>query len=385
MCTGCCCCCARRPRKDRVSPHGLIYRDFPHFVNQDGNYLFCRYWEPVTPPRALVMIIHGGGEHSGCYMNLTSIFTDLSLFVFAHDHIGHGQSEGKRLQVPSFSIYARDCLQHIDMVRGHYPTLPLFLLSHSLGAPIAFDVVTKKPDIAGLIFIAPLVRMNPESANALKMCCAIMLYHLMPNLNLGSLDPHWLSSSPEEGLLLKFWLLLIFGHPVRLGVGRSRDRSRGLPAGLPLGLAEMAIHGSRQRAVEGTAPADCPLLFWSYVRARVSLEKEHTVQKILDDPLSCLGPYKMRLTIQVLHAVEKLEKLMPSITIPVLIAHGEADKLCDIKGSLLLYKNMASPDKTLKIFKNAFHHLHKEAPDIVAELQTLIRKWLSDRLPPMVD
>ncbi|XP_069793498.1 monoglyceride lipase-like isoform X4 [Narcine bancroftii] len=270
MCPERCCCCAKRPVKNRVSPQGLSYKDLPHIVNQDGNYLSCRYWEPATPSRAMMMIIHGAGEHSGCYTKLTSVLTDLSLFVFAHDHIGQGLSEGQRLKVSSFSTYVRDCLQHIDMMRERHPTLPLFLMSHSL------------------------------------MCLARVMYLLLPNLSIGSLDPQWLSSSQEE------------------------------------------------------------------------------VKKIKEDPLNCRGPYRMRFIVQVLRAVNKLQKLLPKISTPMLIIHGEMDKVCDINGSLLLYKTVASQDKTFKIIKGAFHHLHQEAPHINAELQNLIQDWLKDRLPPKV-
>ncbi|XP_069793497.1 monoglyceride lipase-like isoform X3 [Narcine bancroftii] len=279
MCPERCCCCAKRPVKNRVSPQGLSYKDLPHIVNQDGNYLSCRYWEPATPSRAMMMIIHGAGEHSGCYTKLTSVLTDLSLFVFAHDHIGQGLSEGQRLKVSSFSTYVRDCLQHIDMMRERHPTLPLFLMSHSLfqGGSIALNILVSKPDtIAGLIFLAPLVQINPESATPCK------------------------------------------------------------------------------------------------------------VKKIKEDPLNCRGPYRMRFIVQVLRAVNKLQKLLPKISTPMLIIHGEMDKVCDINGSLLLYKTVASQDKTFKIIKGAFHHLHQEAPHINAELQNLIQDWLKDRLPPKV-
>ncbi|XP_069793496.1 monoglyceride lipase-like isoform X2 [Narcine bancroftii] len=307
MCPERCCCCAKRPVKNRVSPQGLSYKDLPHIVNQDGNYLSCRYWEPATPSRAMMMIIHGAGEHSGCYTKLTSVLTDLSLFVFAHDHIGQGLSEGQRLKVSSFSTYVRDCLQHIDMMRERHPTLPLFLMSHSLGGSIALNILVSKPDtIAGLIFLAPLVQINPESATPCKMCLARVMYLLLPNLSIGSLDPQWLSSSQEE------------------------------------------------------------------------------VKKIKEDPLNCRGPYRMRFIVQVLRAVNKLQKLLPKISTPMLIIHGEMDKVCDINGSLLLYKTVASQDKTFKIIKGAFHHLHQEAPHINAELQNLIQDWLKDRLPPKV-
>uniref|UniRef100_UPI00398ED08E protein ripply2-like n=1 Tax=Pristiophorus japonicus TaxID=55135 RepID=UPI00398ED08E len=42
-------------------------------------------------------------------------------------------------------------------------------------------------------------------------------------------------------------------------------------------MAKAAINRSRQRAVEGIVQPDCPLLFRSYIQARVSLEVEHAM------------------------------------------------------------------------------------------------------------
>lgn len=37
----------------RRSPQGVPYSDLEHIVNADGLYLFCRYWEPNSPPRSV--------------------------------------------------------------------------------------------------------------------------------------------------------------------------------------------------------------------------------------------------------------------------------------------------------------------------------------------
>eukprot|EP00061_Rhincodon_typus_P006406 g27017.t1 len=81
---------------------------------------------------------------------------------------------------------------------------------------------------------------------------------------LHSLLCYWLHFSPT---------LLIFGYPVWRGVGRLVD----LLVDLLLGLAKLAIHRCRQWAMEGVVMTNCLPLFCGYVRAWVSLEKEHMV------------------------------------------------------------------------------------------------------------
>ncbi|GCB81210.1 hypothetical protein scyTo_0021350, partial [Scyliorhinus torazame] len=58
------------------------------------------------------------------------------------------------------------------------------------GALIATYVVSERQaDIAGLIFIAPLVLMNPESATPMKIMFSKAVNHLLPNVPLGYINP----------------------------------------------------------------------------------------------------------------------------------------------------------------------------------------------------
>eukprot|EP00061_Rhincodon_typus_P016661 g44991.t1 len=74
---------------------------------------------------------------------------------------------------------------------------------------------------------------------------------------------------PGSSELLASPMLLIVGHLVRRGAGRSEY----LLVGLFLGLAKLAINRSRQRATEGIVSADWLPLFRGYARVQVSLER----------------------------------------------------------------------------------------------------------------
>nr|KAF6358610.1 monoglyceride lipase [Pipistrellus kuhlii] len=116
----------------RRTPQNLPYQDLPHLVNADGQYLFCKYWKPAGTPKGLVFVSHGAGEHCGRYDELAQMLVGLQLLVFAHDHVGHGQSEGERMVVSDFHVFIRDVLQHVDVVQRDHPGLPVFLLGHSM-------------------------------------------------------------------------------------------------------------------------------------------------------------------------------------------------------------------------------------------------------------
>lgn len=56
-------------------------------------------------------------------------------------------------------------------------------------------------------------------------------------------------------------------------------------------------------------------------------------------------------------ADERLREEFPTITLPVLIMHGTADKATVCEGSQFFHDTVGSADKTLKLYKDHFHDL----------------------------
>lgn len=183
----------------RRTPQSVPYRDLPHLVNADGQYLFCKYWKPTGTPKGLVFVSHGAGEHCGRYDELAQMLVGLQLLVFAHDHVGHGQSEGERMVVSDFQVFIRDVLQHVDMVQKDYLGLPIFLLGHSMGGAIAILTAVERPShFSGMVLISPLVLASPESATTFKVLAAKVLNFVLPNMSLGPIDSSVISRNKTE-------------------------------------------------------------------------------------------------------------------------------------------------------------------------------------------
>merc|ERR1711860_314543 len=107
--------------------------------NADGQELFCRIWKnPNTEPRALVFLCHGYGEHCGTVYDsfISQQLIKDDYLVFAHDHVGHGKSEGDRVHIDHFSVYCRDVWQHITEMKEKHPGLPVFIYGHSMVSDI---------------------------------------------------------------------------------------------------------------------------------------------------------------------------------------------------------------------------------------------------------
>ncbi|MCZ7667304.1 MAG: lysophospholipase [Chloroflexi bacterium] len=106
------------------------------FTGQDGLELYYQWWQPETETKAVLMIVHGLGEHSGRYMNLVQPLSAAGYAIYAFDNRGHGRSPGKRGYINSFEEYRQDVVAFQGLVKEWEGERPLFIMGHSLGGLI---------------------------------------------------------------------------------------------------------------------------------------------------------------------------------------------------------------------------------------------------------
>lgn len=94
------------------------------------------HWTPAEP-RALVVFLHGLGEHIGSYQPLFDTLTAAGIAVWALDHAGHGLSEGERVLVERIDDLVDDAAQLLRLAHDAHPDLPVVLVGHSLGSSVA--------------------------------------------------------------------------------------------------------------------------------------------------------------------------------------------------------------------------------------------------------
>ncbi len=91
------------------------------------------------------------------------------------------------------------------------------------------------------------------------------------------------------------------------------------------------------------------------------LSRDKAVVEAYDkDPLVYRGKITARLGSEMFSTMTKIEPQMASITLPVLIMQGSADKLVSHEGSKTLYEKAGSKDKTLKIYDGFYHEIFNE-------------------------
>jgi len=98
------------------------------------------YWQRYTPAnaKATVLVLHGGGDHSGRYPGITTALVRAGFQAALLDLRGHGQSDGRRWHVDAFSDYLADLDAFLAKLRADGVARgKLFAVAHSAGALVA--------------------------------------------------------------------------------------------------------------------------------------------------------------------------------------------------------------------------------------------------------
>src|SRR5512145_404969 len=116
------------------------------FAAPDGLELYYQFWVPADRrSRAVLVNLHGLGDHSGLYPTLASYFPPRGIAVYAYDMRGNGRSPGQRAYLRSWDEYRGDLHAFLTLVREWEPERPVFVLGNSLGGLVVLEYALCNP------------------------------------------------------------------------------------------------------------------------------------------------------------------------------------------------------------------------------------------------
>ena len=266
----------------------------------DNLTLFTQSWVPESKPRAIVLIVHGYGEHSTRYTHVADALVKANYAVYTLDHRGHGKSEGLQAYFASLQDAVKDLRTYFETIQRQYPGQKIFIYGHSMGSIIslAFTLQYQK-DVAGLIITGTAIT-GDETVPAPIIAIGKVLQRFIPTVPL-------------------------------------------LPA---LGLDELA--------------------------------SDPSVGEVYGkDPLVYRGAWRIGMGIGLIVAGRELQTQIQNLKLPLLIMHGEKDKITPISGGHLVRDKALSVDKTFKSFPGMRHEIHNDRSK--GEVIDTMIQWLDKR------
>ncbi len=217
-------------------------------VGSDGLPFYVQGWEPDEKPKALIVLVHGLGEHTARYAHVGKAMTDSGYVLAGFDLRGHGKSGGPRGHSPSLDAYMQDIHQFFLLMTQRYPDLPQFLYGHSLGGLLALAyAIQYGKGLKGVMVTGTALRSSLQEQKA-KLALVRLLGSLLPGMTSPSgLDPATISHDPavlqayRNDPLVHYKTSLGFGKAALTAIDLCFQRAREFPAPL------LIMHGKADK------------------------------------------------------------------------------------------------------------------------------------------
>ncbi|NLB78320.1 MAG: alpha/beta hydrolase [Clostridiaceae bacterium] len=158
-------------------------------------------WEPDNKDsvKAVMIIIHGLGEHMKRYGELAENLASQGVGVFGMDLRGHGKSPGKRGHTAPRDLILKDVDSLCETIQNIYPEAPLFIYGHSMGGNIGLQHrLCGKFRPRGYIITSPWIILYNQ-ISGFKLLASKLLSRIVPDLCVkNGLDTKELSSDQSQ-------------------------------------------------------------------------------------------------------------------------------------------------------------------------------------------
>lgn len=158
---------------------------------------YGQYWT-TNQTKAVVILVHGMGEHSGRYQHVVDVLLENEFSVVTFDHFGHGKTEGKRGHNPGYKYVLESVTNAIKKAKEIQPEAPVFLYGHSMGGNVVINfALSKNCTCNGIIASSAFLKLAFEPPK-IKLAAGKLLQKIAPSVTLGNeLNPEHISRDPK--------------------------------------------------------------------------------------------------------------------------------------------------------------------------------------------
>jgi acylglycerol lipase len=215
-----------------------------------GLDLYAQAWLPESHVRAVVVVAHGLGEHSGRYAGLAEALVGSGHAVYALDHRGHGHSPGARANIERFEYLVSDFGAFAGRAARQHPDTPVFMLGHSMGGAVAFaSALRLQNTLRGVVLSAPALGTDDAASNGRKLLARV-LSSVAPSTGVWRIESSRISRDPAIVQAYASDPLVHHGPIPARTVVELLDAMQGFLAQAPrLRLPSLVLHGTADSLV----------------------------------------------------------------------------------------------------------------------------------------
>ena len=200
---------------------------------------------PGEDLRAVIILVHGLGEHIQRYSHWADMFNKEKIGFAGVDLPGHGRSDGRRGDIKNYLLLSEMLDILVNESKKTFPGVPIYIYGHSLGGGIVLDyLINKNPKVKGAIVTSPWLRLSFEPSKG-KLKLAAIMKNILPGLtqpsglivNHISHDQEVVDKYNSDPLVHGMISVSLFHGAMRAGANALLNASR-------LKLPVLLIHGS---------------------------------------------------------------------------------------------------------------------------------------------
>lgn len=143
-----------------------------------SEHLFGQCWKSEKS-EAVLIVIHGLGEHIGRYEPFASFFNTKNITVLGADLTGFGKSPGKKGHGVDLAEMKSIVNAKVSYAESQFPNIPIYIFGQSMGASIALNYQLTELDtrVKGYIAASPWIQtgspLSPLLIGAAKVLSKI--------------------------------------------------------------------------------------------------------------------------------------------------------------------------------------------------------------------
>lgn len=156
----------------------------------DGNCLQGYAWAPAaSTPRAVLVVVHGLGDHARRYGALAQALNTQDVAVLAQDHRGHAGSGGARQRIDSVEQATADVQLALQEAARRWPGVTQVLHGHSFGGLLVAHIAATTTQPLGGVIVSSAALQRPAGVSDGQLAVVRTISALAPSLGLDPLDP----------------------------------------------------------------------------------------------------------------------------------------------------------------------------------------------------